>query len=250
MRYRFCFFYFLILISTIHLSGQITGYQGKRFLINYSQYFSLAIANPNVNNNSGWRSFNYYCEIEPEYVIGNKNTFGLNAGYTKTSFSYDKFFESKGMLNGREVNQYDFEKSVFGKITLFSTGFFFRHFFNGNIAPLGTYLKFGANWLHYTIDPGDPRMANGWPLDETPFEVHNDPSYNTWLVNLEVGQTRIFFKRLLLDYGLKMSFNPGAIKRLSPGFDAHTRDFYKEISLRRINSFSFLSAKVGIGILL
>jgi hypothetical protein len=241
-----------LVCTAMAVHAQNSGYLGRKFSLNYNTYFSNALNFPNQFGNSGLLSFNVMHHVEADVVVGRHKTLGLNFEYAKTSFPYSNYLEYRakdvnGVYTGRMAT---FRTKDVGKIDVFGCGIYLRHFFKGNIAPLGTYIKPGLNIVFFNADPGDPVSTNGLTLEDAGITLNNYGPYMSFNISMEVGQNRIFFNRMFLDYGLRLGISPTEAIIMSDGIDVTKSGFLGSISRRRVDSMLLFNAKIGVGVLL
>lgn len=240
-----------LILAALAVDGQNSGYQGKKFSLNYSTYFVNALRFPNQFGNKGLLAFNAMHHLNADVVVGRRKTLGLSFEYARTSFDFGNHLE----YQTEDIYGYYSQRLVYrtddvGRIDMYTCGIYMRHFFKGNIAPLGTYIKPGLNIIIYSVDPGDPVSKKGLTLEDAGIDLINDSPYFAYNITIEVGQNRIFSNRMFLDYGLRLGVSPHAASYAGNEVEHSRFGFLQDVSHRRLDSMLLLNAKIGVGILL
>lgn len=251
--------FFLLLMPAI---AQSPGYCGKKFLISYTPSFSSALSNPNYNGNKGFMVFNLHHLGGVDYVVGRKAMLGISvryfrtAFYYKASFNYDMpgSFETARFNGDYPSNPFSGKKPLTGKMKVLAIGIAPRIFTSSGIAPVGAYIRPEVLLSFYSV--GEPseedildyvsqkaRDANVLP------EFRNAGPYMKLGLGVELGATRVFLKRWVLDYGIRGGLTLGSMNR-GPFEEAITEDNIHEILLsNRLMKTCLLTFKAGIGFL-
>lgn len=240
----------IILLVSI-LCAQITvaqnpGYQGRRFSLNYNLNFFNALNNPNAAGQSGWFSFNTAHYGMLDATVSKRISLGVSFRYLRTAFKFDESFEVP-VIEQYSMTSKNVTSSSIGVTESYSVGIYGRFFFRGNIAPLGTYWKPGIDLVFYKVYPGHPEPRFCESCAEPYFR--NWSPYKTLALSLELGQNRILFDRLFIDYGVRLALYPF----LGPSSQNTTVDndtYLKVVPLKRIAAHDFFNVKLGVGVLL
>ncbi len=253
MKNKLLLFVVLLCISTA-LIAQNSGYCGKRFSFHYNLYTMNALRFPNECGNMGVFSFNTLHHVDFDIAVARRLSLGLALEYMRTSLPYTS------TLNYVDRDPYDyynygyktFRSSMVGKMETFGLGFFLKRFFKGNIAPLGTYFKPQVTLLFTNIFPGNPKNSHGVALNDLNVHMSNPSPLVNVAISLELGQNRIFFKRMFIDYGVRLGIMPTASGFMESGIpsDLEGHDYLPTVAKARLSSHYLFNVKAGIGVLL
>jgi hypothetical protein len=237
---------FLIIIGGT-TSAQNSGYQGKKFSLHYNLFASNAFLNPNEFGNHGIFSFNTLHHVDLDACIARRLTLGLSFEYIHNSFSYKKTFNY-------EIGNYSsyFHSNSIGKMEVYGIGLFLKIFTKGSIAPLGTYVKPQLSLLFYKVYPGNPITTSGLYFNEITDGFVNKSPYKTVAISLEVGQNRLLFSRMFIDYGVRVGILPtiAFISNDNTMHDDAAQVYLKYVPLKRIGAQYLFNIKLGVGVLL
>jgi hypothetical protein len=238
-------FFLTLMVPALFNFGQNPGYQGRRVSLNYSFYTFNALNNPNEFGHSGILSFNtsHYANID--IALRRKITLGLSFEYIHTGFKFSDMYSVPTL--GSDIYARVYSSSV-GKMEAYSIGFYPRFFFKGNIAPLGTYIKPEIDLIFYKVYPGNPVPTDPPPDCGDPVFSNQSP-YMAYAISLELGQNRILFNRLFIDYGLRLKVLPG-MWGLMQGGSVSNKSYLKEVPYSRLGALELFNIKVGLGVLL
>lgn len=229
--------------------SQNPGYKGRNFSITLENFLSSSLTFPNINGESGFSSVNNRHGIKLGYVL-NKD-FGLNVTYN--------IYPTNVELVEKVPNNYTAPnfKDGMADLTGQNIGLNLRFNYKGTIAPLGPYIEMGPVYYTYNLSYDRSHFRYQDANDKTGYFVPEKESYDfsDWGFRFAVGNQRILWDYLTLDYGLQMNIN------FADGFfgDAYccgTEPFADspEETLRlrsttRVQAHQLVSLKVAIGYL-
>jgi hypothetical protein len=235
----------------MNAAAQNSGFQGRHFSLNYAVFTSQAFTGPAEGGGSGVFSFNTNHHFNLDAVVARRLSLGASFEYAHTRFSFKERFTDYYTATDEYGSPYTasikLSSSSTGNIEIYGIGIYPRIFFKGSIAPLGTYFKPEFIVQLVKVYPGNPSYLISTPNYDGPEFVNKSP-YLNYMIMLEFGQNRLFFKRLFLDYGFRIGIMPKATKY----FDAARNDrTYLEVeSMSRISRHMLFNVKAGIGVLL
>jgi len=247
---------FLVVVALLCLCGvtsaQNPGYLGRRLSLNYSLYTLNALRFPNECGNSGFLSFNTLHYINADITVGRRTGLGVAVEYMRTSIPYSEpLHYSSGYDPYGYYNYGSFTSKDVGKMETWGAGLYLKRYFRGNIAPLGTYFKPQITVLISNVQPGNPVNRNGQTFDDLDIRLRNMDPYFNLAISLELGQNRIFFNRLFIDYGIRLGIIPKASSIVDDYRSDLTEDTYiDDVYFRRLASHYLINVKAGVGVLL
>jgi hypothetical protein len=229
--------------------AQVPGYMGRKISLNYAFCFSNAFSFPTAKGNTGLFAFNKIHQLDIDFVVARRTSLGITATYAKTSFPWADHFSYESTYTGSYYNQIIFRTRDIGVLNVYSGGIYLKRFFKGYIAPLGCYFKPGINLDILAAQIGNPVSISGDTLSDLGLRVVNASPYFTWHISAEIGQTHIFWNRLILDYGLRLGINPLGLDYINSGRQ-NSLHFVQSLSRDRALSMFLVNARIGVGILL
>jgi hypothetical protein len=261
-------FLLIILTSTLinSSSGQNSGYLGKKFSAGYNVAFSMALKNSSNSGNSLletggsanrsiW-SFNIINGFHFDYVVKRRLSIGII--YSRLNTQYDGknpvyYRDPTSTFQSKENPQ------NFYTIKMNSLGISVKLFFRNFIAPLGSYIKLDAllKQINATYNPDFfyvKKLKKNQILSD-----YLGPTKQTIIrpeLLFSVGEQRIYFHRIILDLGVRVSSNilVYPIKNLIQNTEAESIfNQYKYIqttSINRTNSANFFCYYAGISVLI
>ena len=239
----------VFMIAMCTLTAQNPGYQGKKLSMNYSFYTINALRFPNEAGNTGLLAFNAIHYANLDMAVSKKRSIGVSFQYLHTCFRYDNEYEIEYTSDwgGSEMTMQTHSHSL-GRVESYNIGIYPRFFFRGNISPLGTYLKLELLGINYKVYPGNP-VPEDKPNGYQPPKFSHDVSYWNIAFAFGIGQNRIFFNRMFLDYGLRFKIYPDMLSERD--VTAYTnKDYLKKVPYARLASMELFNIKVGVGVLL
>lgn len=227
-------FFFLGLFFAFVAPAQVPGFLGHRLSINTSVHagpdlFGNDISKSNQEEKS--RAFNNRFSFGLDYVLSRKwmasSSFHIQKSATN-KLTFDNTVEEKvGKTFGYGITSNGFSLS-FSRINTRKNDF---------IAPVGRYFSFGI-------------MVSNFSLIDVEGHVFapNTKIASGSVAGLTVGfgRRRVFFKRILFDYGLEIANLFYTHKQLG-------NEFYSEfitVPQKRIKQISMINFKIGAGYLL
>lgn len=234
----------------VSVGAQNPGYQGNRFSLFYDFYTMNALRFPNESGYNGFSSFNTKHAVNLDIATGRHICLGVALEYLRTSFPYNDGLRYTRPAYTGDYTNYTFISHDCGKIETYITGIYLKRFFTGNLAPLGTYIKPQISLMTYKVYPGNPLDRNGNSLSDLGIKLTNNSPYYSLAISLEIGQTRIFFNRMFIDYGVRVGIMPGAREFLSGLPDLMAYNYLDEIPKMRLSTHYLLDVKAGVGVLL
>jgi hypothetical protein len=237
----------IILLFLCFYTNAQPGYQGKRFIAQYSALLGPRITAPSFNQVSDKLGINYTHSLGIDYTISRKHTIGVTFSTFKTSIA-------------DEINIYsDNDNDYPSALKLHSYGAEFNIKFSGKktalIAPIGFYQKVGIGiWLNQIKD-----NTNTLDLSTIPITKFTD-----YTLSYGLGKRMVYFDRLVLDLGVDLSLSSSLFKILSESdfygllYRSEDGKSYQEGDIAYIETFTygrfaghaFLNFRVGIGFLL
>jgi hypothetical protein len=236
-----------LLVPAIFLVAQNSGYRGKKLSLNYSLYTFSALTNPNEFGNHKFYSFNTCHHANLDIAVGRRICLGASFEYIHTGFYFTEDIKVDYPNEPYSSAQFGRSSSQ-GKMEMYGVGIYAKFFFKGNIAPLGTYLKPEITMMLYKVYPGVP-VVSGVPAGYAdPVFLNNSP-YKTFAISLELGQNRILFNRMFIEYGIRLGMMPSMLNYLQ-GNEITNDEYLKAIPQERLAYHYLINVKLGIGVLL
>ncbi len=237
---RLLILFIVLFVSNIAL-GQISGYQGKRFLFSAVGLFSPCLSNPNANSNQGWKYMNFRKSFSLEYVINRK---------TALTFSYINFNstidpgEQQIFING---DNYYIEGLLGLRTNTLAIGV--KLFTKDWIAPLGSFIKFDFEYMISSLDSVSELTANSYYNNDIELEdFDNGKKYYHTGIYMTIGKQRVVFDRILLKYGIRAGVVIMAPRGVDQSIDSDK--YLNYLIKRRLFSSSILNFQLGVGVLL
>ena len=240
-KYSF-FLVFLIFFSS--LSAQVSGYRGKRFLVEvqpivaFNWYLLVLLGDdPKLSISPG---------IHTEYALSRSNAIALD--YQFSSSKEKMVFPLMENSSSKYSVQYNYLTRVSGH----TVGINYRHYYvrkssSWGVAPIGSFVGFGVGHCFGL-------KAN---TEDSPLSYASPKGVKNTFVKIEVGSRNVLFNWLTLNYSVSLATM--ARKRPPYFLDSNNNDYYPltminsynenamNNSLRFANSFT---ANVGFGVFL
>jgi hypothetical protein len=241
---------FILLILTGFCAGaQVSGYQGKRFVLNYNQFFMSALTGPNQNGESGFGSFNLHHRVGFDYVLSRSLSLGLDYHFFNTCFdlpnaSVSYFDPVYGYQTANLVGE-----GCLGYSSVSGIGIHLKKYFVNNIAPLGNYFEFEILNFFQDVTWDKAKLQSHNP--DLVYYIPNRSPYSSIALSVSYGKKSIFFNRLVLDYGMQsgLVFN-GFTSALSFSDQNDDLNTYLENAAKaRLFSHFIFNIHLGVGVL-
>ena len=256
-----------LLLSAFSANAQESGYLGERFVIGYSNYFFPGFRGPGPNaaDPAGQSSFclnNVNC-LNVEYAYAERRMLCLSTQYLRTGIAYDNGIHD-GVFDAASSRDYPYPGGSkyggdFSKPALLSSlnfGLGIKMFKRGFIAPVGRYKKIEFLFLLETVkyDNTNFRIVDPNNSDETiAYTAGNGIyKYKNVAISYTIGNQRVLFDKLILDYGLRFAYTPG-VNIIS--YVAETESVgdmsgvYRFASRTRIFREQLINIHIGLGFL-
>ncbi|OFY84012.1 MAG: hypothetical protein A3F72_18500 [Bacteroidetes bacterium RIFCSPLOWO2_12_FULL_35_15] len=203
---------FLILVSST-VFAQVPGYMGKRFVIGYENYFFPAFYGPGKNNANPGPSFSpgfntTHC-LNIDYTVKQRMNVCFSLQHLRTGIAYkgDDYAYPK-------ESKYSGNFSTPAQLTSNNIGFGFKVFRRGNIAPVGKYQKFEIllffEKVKYENNNFTTHEQNYY--ENVPITLGTgEYTYRNFAITYSLGKQRIFFNKLVMDYGIRAAITPVVI---------------------------------------
>lgn len=210
---RFCidkmnvFLVFFLIVVPSH--AQVAGYMGKRFSINYTQDMSPALISPLSNTNIEYiydlwepkfAGINLTQGIGFDYIIKPRTSFCLSVHYLKTGLSYYDNFVTGGSGNTGYWEYNDGGKPM--QLRVYSLVGGFKFFRQQHFAPFGRYRKLDFSVYLQQVSFKKEGFPPKYYIQQT------DYSFATFGVGYTFGKQRIFFDKLVVDWGIRLGVVP------------------------------------------
>jgi len=242
----------LLLIFTGFCSqAQVSGYQGRRLLLNYDEYFMSAPTGPNQNGNEGFTSFNLHNRVSIDYVLSRGLSLGVDYHFFKTCFqlpgaSIDYIDPSYGGYNTAVLET----DGMLAHSSVTGIGIHLKKYFTNNIAPLGNYMEFGIIDFFQDVSYDKDKLQALNP--DVVLNIPNQSPYSSVAFSISYGKKSIFFNRLVLDYGMQSGI---VFNGITPTI--RQQEYYKDMNVyleeparMRLLSHFIFNIHVGVGLLI
>lgn len=209
---------FLIIWFGIHYgtNAQNSGFRGKKLSAGYNFCVSSALFNSSSQGTSVFNtggsagqsifSFNTMHAVTIDYALKRRLSIGACYAYMNTSYDGKDeiyYYENTSYWHNRAVNSYDIKVNSIGiNIKLFGEAY---------IAPLGKYVKLDilVKSITSTYDPKVFFIKTGNYNGDIlrPIFGNTKQTYIKPEVLFSFGRQRIYFNRLIIDFGIRASSN-------------------------------------------
>ncbi|MFL5764234.1 MAG: hypothetical protein ACJ77K_09850 [Bacteroidia bacterium] len=229
--------FLLFLLLPFFTNAQISGYLGKRCIVSYSNCFMYGVSGPTARSSGS--GFNFTHGLGIEYQVKERISLGLNGQFVHTGVGYKYVKYNYGEHSPMILNN-------------FAVGISLKKYGKRRIPPLGFYQKFEIFFSHYTVKY-DTSFFRGKGIEH----YHSNMTYSTVPTGsgeiafnglggaFSIGKQRVFFHKLVLDYGVR-----GAILfPMIPGFNTEVEQSVCGQSGLRFLGHQMLNLKIGIGFL-
>lgn len=242
--------------------AQPSGYMGKRFMVIYEPGMAPTFFNPNKNNKLWRPSFNHALAVE--YVVARSASIGIQTEIHQTGANISGAGLKPSYYNSLEQSNYNYGsptgEKAFMKLSSTNYQFFYKRYKNNNVAPLGTYFKFGV-FIERSKSRGlDVRDANAYSSNNNSsgnyYSSNNDyivlPTINqksfvngglffTW------GRENIFYDKLIVNYGVRLGYTFGTLLLIE---DVANSNRVAYDVRKRMTAYNLLNFNLGIGYLI
>lgn len=258
--YRNILLALLLVVGSVAAQAQApSGYMGKRLIVGAQLNTFGAWVMPNANNEIGITSFNTQKQFTLEWVTSRTASVGLTYRHYKTTAEFIETPVEYNVTNSwGGVNTCSITPNSNAPMWTNHYGIYTKFNTSKEIAPLGSYFLFGLERLRWRVQP-DPDtfdhqfVSLGNECTETNPTMVHEPRMHGTMFTMAIGKQRIFFDRLVFNYGLQMSWVFGAntiIDPLSgiPFAERETETYYIEaLSRSRLFSHNFINFSIGLG---
>lgn len=230
---------FFLLASISTFAQKAPGYMGKRWSVGGSIQFMSAFRGPNKNGKSGFFSLNDQYSIDIEYATQRKAAWKFSYGFYKTLKDYKKVEEYD--LN----DDYYIPSAITSELDVKSFSLEYR-MYHSSIAPYGKYLGVFANYKSIQLNQNEYLKT----FEKSKQLKYDDP-ITLVSIGVSFGKQRIFFDRIVLDYGihaiLPLSFGKLPLLLIDHSV---TEDHENNYSAQRAIFHDYFNFKFGLRYLL
>jgi len=244
-KLNYTIFILLTFIFLAESKGQIAGYMGKRFTVEYANYFSPAIS-PTAFTYDPPGLNSVHC-LNLDYVIKPRTNFCISGQYMRTGIVVQDH-------NNRIYPQVNYIGSKDKGLNLQSinVGMGFKFFRRGSIAPLGKYVKFELLIFieTLTLDSKEFTQVDGTTNNINPYRGETIFNFHNAALTFTLGKQRVFFNKLVFDYGLRAGVAPAFIlNNMFVDYHRTLESQFRSDTQLRILGEQFLNIHIGIGFL-
>ncbi len=232
---------FLLIANTSTFAQKAPGYMGKRLSVGGSGQFMSAFRGPNKNGESGFISFNDQYSIDLEYATQRKASLKFSYGFFKTQKDYKKLIEND--FNG----DYEIPYNVKTELNVQTISLEYR-MFRTSIAPYGRYLGVFANYKSIQLN-----QDKYFETLEISKRLQYDNPITLLSIGISFGKQRIFFDRIVVDYGISAMLPLSLGKLPLPLLKvnrSNVKDHENEYSVQRAVFHDYFNFKFGLRYLL
>lgn len=240
----------LIIISAF-CSAQAPGYMGKTLSISVTQH---------ISPNYAYIYENYYDPLLAKYksqyvnsvfsvgidkVLNRRNSIG----FYYSPVRYKVYFTDKIVFNeGSSYFDPVIQKiSNYFDVGGFGAGLRYRIFTGSWIAPLGSFVQFDFMYSNYKIK----NVGKKTDMYIEYRSKYNLRRYNSLIMSVTFGRSRIFFNRLILTRGIQIGFNGAAFHYINLSYGRYTSNYNLKSDVKFWYSQRFIyNLHLGIAILL
>ena len=264
MKLKILFFLFFISGS---LLAQVPGYLGKRFMLGYSNYFMTAFKGPgpesaSPSDEASFTINNVHC-LNFEYAVNQHNMICFSGQYLRTGIAYDRgihtgFFNLSSSRDYPYLNTYKYGGNfeIPALLTSKNIGVGLKTFKRGFIAPTGKYNKFEVIFMFEKVKYDYQNFLKQDFNNSSNKDIRSalgtgEYSYKNLSFAYTVGNQRILYDKIVLDYGVRFAYTPAyniiivVANRQFVGIE----DYYRQASQIRIFREQLINFHIGIGFL-
>lgn len=246
---------FFIISVNYQMIAQVSGYQGKRVIANYSILFFNSLSNPDEQNIT---TFNSKHNFSVDYLVDRYTSIGISTELYKTKIPVIKHLIKYNVVvkNSGDTTTKNFYPSQNVNLSAYNIGLFIKFYQQSDFAPIGTYHQASISRIFYKVDISAGTFDIYDDSYDTIFppDIPIDDSYGATLISYTLGNQRVYFDRLLLDIGLQTGwvFGGKILELLLSDVDAalDNNQYIELSSKRRLLGHHFFNIKIGIGFLL
>ncbi|PCH97465.1 MAG: hypothetical protein COB85_02675 [Bacteroidetes bacterium] len=212
MKNRALLIFAIISLNIVPIFSQTpSGYLGKRLTVSYNivsfpRFYTLLFEQE--------LEFRYKHHLEVEYITQRKKSIGVSFSYHNFSTSLlDYEFQNFGTDQNSATSSPVGNRSTIENTSMYFGGFF--KLFHSNIAPLGTYSRFGIEQITSNV-----ALQNIVQSDDSTVYIPNIPSqdkYFSMMVTYSIGTQRVIFDKLVVRFSVKSGYVFGGLKQTRLG---------------------------------
>jgi hypothetical protein len=245
--------------------AQVSGYMGKRAVVEYNNYFFPAFIGPgylSTNNDLFSFGFNSTHCLNLDYAVGSRTNICISGQYLHTGIKYKKASNSYDydFNYSDDGNRYKYNGNFSTPIQLQSinAGIGFKFFGRNATAPLGFYSKLELLIMFETVtydyenflldDYNSTYNTNGIKANYGKGKYN----YTNFAINFSLGKQKIIFNHIVFNYGGRIGLTPlAALSFLASdeGFRNTPEYTFKDQARYRLFRQQLLNAYIGIGFL-
>jgi hypothetical protein len=285
---RYCLL-FLCFFCVRTSFSQVSGYQGKRFFAEVGISFWFNPFNPNANNQGPSRfpdnnadasdfSMQEHYFLSLSYVLSRKIVFSLEYEYSKTGLHLRDYIELLNpamdvgvVTQSRLVYGLVDQHNLFYQLYAHKANFSFSHYFssNGNLAPLGWYMKWGLDIVLAKGVLKDQKVTYGHDFDfnnnkpskefTNPTGINSNRLIPMSGIHWGIGYRRIIANRFIVHGAIQSTvfsqiFNSSRKDlnqaRIEERYEDRNNLNYVNRVYQRVQAHYYLNIVVGIGVLI
>lgn len=202
---------FLLLLFHAGIRAQTPGYMGKRLTAGYGFYTHPAVSKLIFNYSDKW--FNTQHEFFLEYVVRKRCQLGLSFKLYRYTYNNYETLKQRDLYYQSNIDLQSERPSGSYDIKARNYSFYARFFRRKYLAPWGSYFLLGASMINYTTHY-DPARMDVLAIDRSYRNAGRSMYLNnfgpeeqrhfTVDIFFGIGNSRIFFNHLVLDYGCSL----------------------------------------------
>jgi hypothetical protein len=217
---------------------------GKRIILTLHGTYFPTFGSATARSNDDFR-INTTHTAGLELLASNTTALCVSAGFLKTGLGYGNFAKSGSYFI------YTGDDEVPATISIFQYSVGIKTFKRNKDVPLGFYMKWELVYQKGMIrfDENDVRYWNYNAYGNSsylPYSKEGKVSYKGFGAAYSLGWQRIFFDRLVLDYGVRFALH-FPYNRNNNGDELETELFSK--TYERILEHQLLNVRLGLGFL-
>jgi hypothetical protein len=266
LKFKHIFILSLIAFSS---HAQVAGYEGKRCVVGYSNYFMLGFKGPGAHTASPKDEFslafnNVHC-LNIDYAFKQRQMVCIEAQYLKTGIAYEKTTSTNSAFDfGLSDYHYPYDVKYGGdfsmpaSLTSINFGLGLKTFKRGFLAPVGRYNKLEFLFMLETVTYKNTQFLkknnDNYPYTYDPFTAGEGTyKYKNFAIVYSIGRQRVLFNKLVLDYGIRFAYTPSInVVSIIVADNADKNDmenYYRNASRNRVFREQLLNFHIGIGFL-